>query len=474
MSDALPEADPPAPEEILEDNRLRPEFVSEVVSALEQGHDERIQHLTDQLHPADIADLVELVPNALRPELIKALGDLVDADVIAELNDWVRDDVIGELTPAAVADVVTELDTDDAVAILEDLDEPEQQAVLNAMEADDRLALSEALTYPEESAGRLMQRDLVAVPDYWTVGQVIDHLRDNAELTPDYWEIFVVDASYKPIGTMRLSWLLSCPRAIAVSDVMQREQTLIPVTMDREELAYKFQKYHLISAAVVDRNGRLVGMITVDDVVHVIQEEANEDMLKITGAGDGDVNEPVIASVKSRIPWLAINSLTALMASIVISFFEPSIEKLVALAVLMPIVASMGGNAGIQTMTVAVRALAANALTPSNAARIVWRESRVALLNGMCLALLVGGAASLWYGCWALGLVMGLALMTNILMGGLAGVLVPVTMERLGKDPAVGSSIFVTMTTDVMGFLVFLGLATGSGLDGVCARCCGL
>jgi magnesium transporter len=467
------EAPSPTPAEVIDENRLRPEFVTEIADALDAKDDERIQTLVEQLHPADLADLIELLPAPQRPALAKALGDAFDADVISELNDWVRDEVIEALPTEALADVVTQLETDDAVAILEELDNEDQAAVLQAMPAEDRVVLEQALTFPEESAGRLMQRDLVAVPTYWTVGQVIDHLRESRSELMDFWEIFVVDPNHKPVGCIRLSWLLRCPRAIAVEDVMQREQTLIPVDMDREELAQKFQKYHLISAAVVDGQGRLIGMITVDDVVHVIQEEAQEDLLKLTGAGDGDINEPVIQTVRARVPWLMINALTALAASTVISFFGASIEQLVALAVLMPIVASMGGNAGIQTMTVAVRALATNELTASNATRIVWRESRVALLNGLILSCLVGAAAGLWFGCWQLGAVMGAALTINILTAGLMGVLVPVTLERLGKDPAVGSSIFVTMATDMMGFFAFLGLATAVGLGGICAPCCG-
>jgi magnesium transporter len=462
------EEESPTPGQALADNRLRREFVDEVIDALDINQTERVQLLVDQLHPADIADLIELLDTHHRALLIPALGERLDADVIAELNDWVRDDVFAALNTREMADVVGQLDTDDAVAIIEDLEADQQREVLRAMPMEDRAAIEEALTYPEESAGRLMQRDLIAVPEYWTVGQVIDHLRDNPKLTTEFWEIFVVDPQHKPVGTMRLSWILRAPRAVNVIDVMARDQTLIPVDMDREELAYKFQQYALISAAVTDDAGRLVGVITVDDVLHVIQEEAQEDILKLAGAGDGDINEPILDTVKSRVKWLVVNFGTAVLASFIISLFQESIQNMVALAILMPIVASMGGNAGTQTMTVAVRALATNQLTAANATRIVWRETRIALLNGLLLSLLVGAMAGAYFQCRDLGLVIGAAMMFNIMVAGLAGVLVPLGLDKANIDPAVSSSVFVTMFTDVMGFMGFLGLAT---MTGIATRC---
>ncbi|MET0247720.1 MAG: magnesium transporter, partial [Sphingomonas sp.] len=316
----------------------------------------------------------------------------------------------------------------------------------------------------EESAGRLMQRDLVAVPEYMTVGQVIDYLREHGDLTTDFWEIFVVDPAHKPIGTCALSWILRTPRSISIGDVMAREQTLIPVDMDQEEVALRFQKYALISAAVVDPSGRLVGMITVDDVVHIISEEAGEDALLLSGAGDGDINEPVLDSYKARVRWLIANLGTALVAATIISMFEGTISRMVTLAALMPIVAGVGGNAGTQTMAVTVRALATNQLTDSNSMRTIRREILVALLNGSTIAVVLGCAVALVFQNPALGGVIAAAMMTNILIAGLAGVIVPLTMDRFNADPAVASSIFVTMTTDSMGFLVFLGLATAAGL----------
>ncbi|HMG47045.1 MAG TPA: magnesium transporter [Allosphingosinicella sp.] len=450
-----------------EDDRLKPEFVREVVARVEAGDAEGARALVEPLHPADVADLFELVDSDDRRALAAALADLLDGDVLAEMNDWVRDELLDALTVSQVAEIAGELETDDAVAIIEDMEEEEQRAVLRALDPDDRAAIEEALSYPEESAGRLMRRDAVAVPEHWTVGQVIDFLRAGEEMATDFWEVFVVDPAHRPVGTCLLSWILRTPRRIAIADVMKREQTLIPVDMDQEEVALRFQKYALISAAVVDPAGRLVGMITADDVVHIIQEEASEDALLLSGAGvEGDINEPVADSYKARVRWLIANLGTALVASTIISFFEAAIAQMVALAILMPIVAGVGGNAGTQTLAVTCRALATNQLTQSNRWRAVWREVRVALLNGASVALVIGIGVTLAFSNPLLGGVIAAAMMTNIVIAGLAGVLVPLTLERAGADPAVASSVFVTMTTDSMGFLVFLGLAVASGLVG--------
>jgi magnesium transporter len=411
-----------------EDDRLKPQFVSDVLAALDAGQDEQVRSLVGPLHPADIADLFELTPADQREGLARALADLFDGDVIAELNDHVREELIDRLEPQQVADIAAELETDDAVAMIEDMEEEDQRAVLRALSPDDRAAIEEALSFPEESAGRMMQRDLIAVPEHWSVGQVIDYLRENQDLTTDFWEVFVVDPQHKPIGTAQLSWILRTPRNVAMADVMKREQTLIPVDMDQEEVALRFQKYALISAAVTDTGGRLVGMITVDDIVHIIQEEADEDIL--------------------------------------IALFGGTIQHMVALAALMPIVAGVGGNAGTQTLAVTVRALATNQLTQSNTKRQIMRELRVALLNGATVALVVGIGVAFFFGNPRLGGVIATAMLVNVVIAGLAGVLVPVLLDRWDQDPAVASSIFVTMTTDSMGFLVFLGLATASGLAG--------
>jgi len=449
-----------------EDDRLKPGFVRDVMERVEAGDFEGARALVDPLHPADIADLFELVDRDDRRALAAALADMLDGDVLAEMNEHVREELIDELEPHEVADIAGQLETDDAVAIIEDMEEDDQRAVLRALDPDDRAAIEEALTYPEESAGRLMQRDLIAVPQHWTVGHIIDYLRAGDDLTTDFWEIYVVDPQHRPVGTCMLSWVLRTPRKIAVADVMQREQTLIPVDMDQEEVALRFQKYALISAAVIDQSGRLVGMITVDDVVHIIQEEASEDVLLLSGAGEGDINQPIRESYASRVRWLVANLFTALVASSIIAAFGAAIEEMVALAVLMPIVASIGGNAGTQTMAVAVRALAMNQLTKSNTWRTIWREIRLALLNGLTIALLIGLGAWLVFGNPQLGGVIAAAMLINIAIAGMAGVMVPVLLERLDQDPAVASSVFVTMITDSMGFFAFLGLAVASGLAG--------
>ena len=447
-----------------DEDRLRPDFVARVLDAVDDGDNETARKLVEPLHPADIADLIELAARDEREGLVKALAGIVDADVYAELNDYVRETLIDEMEPEQVADLAGQLDTDDAVAIIEDLDRHDRQAVLEKMEPDDRAAVEEALTYPEETAGRLMQRDLIAVPEHWKVGQLIDYMRSTDELATDFWEVFVVSPDHHPVGTCKLSTILRTPRNALVRDIMLEDQTLIPVDMDQEEVALRFQKYALISAAVVDGNSRLVGMITVDDIVHIIQEEAGEDVLLLSGAGEGDINEPIVDTYKSRVRWLAANLMTALVAATVIRFFEHSIERLAILAVLMPIVAGVGGNAGTQTLAVTVRAIATNQLTGSNRWRAVGRELRVALLNGLTIAVLIGVGVALVLGSPQLGGVIAAAMLFNILVAGLAGVLVPLTLERAGTDPAVASSIFVTMVTDSVGFLAFLGLATAVGV----------
>jgi len=450
--------------ELDEDDRLKPAFVRDVIDLAEAGEVEAARERVGRLHPADIADLFELVSDEDRPLLAHVLGDMVSPDVLAEMNDHVRERLIDLLAPEQVAEIASELDTDDAVAIIEDMEEDEQQAVLQAMEPEDRAAIEDALSYPEETAGRLMQREYVAVPEHVTVGDVIDRLREDADLTTDFWEIFIVDPMHRPVGTCQLSWILRAPRTIAISDLMKREQTLIPVDMDQEEVALRFQKYALISAAVVDKAGRLVGMITVDDVVHIIQEEAGEDILRLSGAGDGDINEPIVMTIRTRLSWLVVNLGTAMLAASVVGFFEGAIAKFALLAVLMPIVSGMGGNAGTQTLAVTVRAIATNQLTASNTLRMIFRELRIATVNGLSLGVLIGTGTALIFGNPLLGAVIASAMLINNLVAGLAGILVPVTLDRLDVDPAVSSAVFVTTLTDIMGFFSFLGLAVLSGL----------
>jgi len=454
-----------------EETRLRAGFVDRVLDAVEAGDDEAARKLVQPLHPADVADLIELAARDEREGLVKALAGIVSPDVLAEMNDYVREDLLDELEPQQVADIAGQLETDDAVALIEDLDRDEQQAVLQRMEPDDRAAVEEALSYPEESAGRLMQRDLCAVPEHWKVGQVIDYLRSTADLPTDFWEVFVVSPDHHPVGTCKLSTILRTPRNTRVAEIMAREQTLIPVDMDQEDVALRFQKYALVSAAVVDEANRLVGMITVDDVVHIIQEEAGEDVLLLSGAGGEDINEPVQLTVRRRLFWLVINLGTAIIAASVVSLFQGEIGKYAVLAVLMPIVAGMGGNAGTQTLAVAVRALATNQLTQANTIRAFSRELTIALANGLSLGLLIGAGVALVFGVihpeshgFVLGGVIAAAMVINNLAAGLGGILVPVTLDRLKIDPAVSSAVFVTTITDVTGFFSFLGLASLAGL----------
>ncbi|WP_116091123.1 magnesium transporter [Sphingomonas crusticola] len=449
-----------------EEDRLTPDFIDAVIEHVEADEVAQARALVEPLHPADIADLFELAPADQRQPLARALAELLDGDVLAEMNDWVRDEVLEALSAQQVADLASELETDDAVAIIEDMDIEDQREVLRAMEPDDRAAIEEALSYPEESAGRLMQRDLIAVPEHWTVGNVLDYLRGNRDLTEDFWEVFVVDHGHHPVGTCKLSWILRSQRKVPIADVMEREQTLIPVDMDQEEVALRFQKYGLISAAVVDHNERLVGMITVDDIVHIIQEEAGEDITRLSGAGMGDINEPIRFTVRTRLIWLVINLGTAMIAASVIGAFQNEIARFALLSALMTIVSGMGGNAGTQTLAVVVRALATNQLTSSNSLRMIFRELRIAASNGIVLGSLIGLGSWWIFGRPDLSFVFGLAILINNLVAGFAGVLIPLTMDRLKFDPAVSSAVFLTMCTDCLGFFTFLGLAALFGLTG--------
>ena len=464
-----PEEEGPHPDDRIDDerhdeeNRLKPEYIRSVREAFEARDNNAVYELVEPLHPADVADLLELFDSDERGELAAAITDLMSSDVVAELNDHVREDMMEALEPEAVATIVEQLETDDAVQLIEDLDEDDQQAILAEVDSEDRAAIESALAYPEETAGRLMNRHFVAVPEHMNVGDLIDFLRREGDLAHEFYEVFVVDERHHPVGTCALSWVLTTPRDISLTDVMKRDQTLIPVDTDQEEVALMFQKYNLISAAVVDESGRLVGQMTVDDIVHIISEEAGEDVLLLSGAGDGDINEPIREAYGSRVRWLVANLGTAVVGSAIIAFFGAAIEKLVALAVLMPIVASIGGNAGTQTMAVAVRAIATNQLTRANTWKIVERELRVALLNGATIAVLIGMATAVIF-TPQLGAVIAVAMVINIIVSGMAGVLVPVLFERLDQDPAVASSVFVTMITDSMGFFAFLGLAVLAGL----------
>lgn len=438
---------------------LTDDLVRETVVAIGAQDRARLNELTEPLHAADMADLFQALSGYNRQLLENLLGDDLEAEVFVHLDEAVREDLIEDLEPAALARVVNELEVDDAVALIEELEVADQQALLQEVPAVDRALYEEALGYPEDSAGRLMRREYAAVPSVWDVGQTIDYMRADPDVPDDFYGLFVAGPDNKPLGVVMTSRLLRAKRPVAVTDIMEPEIKLIPGTMDQEDVAFLFRQYGLVEAPVVDDAGRIIGVITVDDVVDVIHEEHEEDLLKLGGVATDDLYEAVVDTIKSRLSWLILNLMTAILASSVIGFFQAEIEKIVALAVLMPIVASMGGNAGTQTLTVAVRALAMKELTPSNALRIVGKEILVGGINGVVFAVLMGAIAYFWFSDLLIGIVIGVAMIVNLLVAGFAGILIPLAIDRAGADPAVGSSIVLTTVTDVVGFLCFLGLA---------------
>ncbi|MEZ5854986.1 MAG: magnesium transporter [Hyphomicrobiaceae bacterium] len=429
-------------------------------NALEHPETADVRALCEDLKAPDLADVIELLSPSERVAVITALGEHFDPEVLSEVDASVRDQLVEDLPNEALARVVTQLDTDDAAYVLDGLEADDQQDVLAHMPSGDRAALEKNLEYPEETAGRLMQTDFVAVPQFWTVGQVIDHMRETEELPETFSDIIVVDPAFRVLGAVDLSRLLRSKRQINIASLMEEDRHVVLATSDQEEMARQFERYDLKSAAVVDANDRLVGVVTVDDVVEVIEEETEEDMLRLSGVGDESLADSVMPTVKSRFLWLLINLATAVLASSVIQMFDASISQMVALAVLMPIVASMGGNAGTQTMTVAVRALATRDLGRGNMIRVILRETSVGLINGLAFGIIMGVVALLWFGIGKLGLVIATAMVFNLVAAALAGILVPLTLEHYGYDPAVSSGVFVTTVTDVIGFFAFLGLAT--------------
>lgn len=439
---------------------FRSDFLRAVEAALEEKDSAEVRALTADLHEGDLADLIQLLRPEQREELIATLGTDFNAAALSELDEGVRDQVLEGLPPEVVADAVTQLDTDDAVYLLEDLDKAEQTAILDHLPDPERLALERSLEYPEDSAGRLMQTEVIAVPPFWSVGQTIDYMREAKDLPDRFDEIFVTDPAYHLMGAVALNRLLRSGRDVTIEQITEHDVLAIPVLADQEEVARKFERYSLFSAPVVDQDNRLVGVITADDVVEVIQEEASEDILHLGGVRTTSMSDSVLNTTGQRFTWLFVNLLTAILASGVISLFEPSIQKMVALAVLAPIVASMGGNAGTQTMTVAVRALATRDLGPVNALRMIGKESAVGLLNGLLFALLMGTVTFFWFGSTQLGLVIGMAMVINLCVAALAGILIPLGLNALGVDPAITSAVFLTTVTDVVGFFAFLGLAS--------------
>ncbi len=437
---------------------ITPAFVHAVAQELEDREAGHIRELIAPLHAADMADLLGFLSGDQRSVLLDHISSDLLPDVLSELDESIRDDVVEMFEPSALAAAVTELETDDAVYVIEDLDQEQQAEVLKALPAEERAALLEGLSFGEDTAGRLMQRDLIAVPAYWTVGRTIDYLRETEDLPDAFHQIFVVDSTYHPIGAVDLDRVLRAKRPVKVVDIMDSGLRRVPVDMDQEQVGYLFQQYGLLSAPAVDPEGRLVGVIMVDDIVEVIHEEVEEDTLRLAGVKEDDLYDSVTETARTRFSWLLVNLGTAALASLVIAAFGASIEKMVALAILMPIVASMGGNAATQTMTVAVRSIATRELTASNAARIVWKEVMVGGVNGLLFAALTGAAGGLIFQDLGLGLVLGAAMMINMILAGLAGIVVPLGLERRGIDPAVASTVFVTTITDVFGFFSLLGL----------------
>ncbi|GAB5511886.1 MAG: magnesium transporter [Hyphomicrobiales bacterium] len=455
-----PLSNPDAPPEVIrsDDNHFERSFVRSVKKALAAGKAKKLQGLTDQLYVSELAELLAILEEEERPKLIEMIGETFDFSALTEIDEQMRVDILDALPLHLIAAGFVELESDDAVYILEDLSEDAQAEILRTVPTLERLALQRALDYPEESAGRRMQSNFIAVPPFWTVGRAIDYMREASDLPEEFHDLFVVDPGYRLLGFVKLNKMLRSKRPIVIQDIMKDVQEIDAET-DQEDAAHTFQKYDLTSAAVVDKGGRLVGVLTVDDIVDVVQEEADEDMRALAGVGDEEVSDSVRAITRSRLPWLCVNLGTAVLASLIIGLFDATLEQMVALAILMPIVASMGGNAATQTMTVAVRALATHDLDPYNMGRVVLREAYVGMINGGAFALLMAVVAIVWFGSFGLGLVIGVAMIVNMLAAALAGILIPIALEHFEIDPAIASSVFVTTVTDVVGFFAFLGLA---------------
>ncbi|OIQ45945.1 MAG: magnesium transporter [Roseobacter sp. MedPE-SW] len=439
---------------------LNRRLVAGILFAVDREDKAALTTLMEDLHAADIADLLEQINSYDRTRLIRLYGREFDGEILSELDESIREEVIATLNPTVLADAVRELETDDVVDLVEDLEEPQQEAILDALEDSDRVAVEQSLSYPENSAGRLMQREVVMAPEHWNVGQAIDYMRESEDLPEQFYHMVLVDPRFRPIGNVTLGRIMGTKREVPLVDLMEESFQVIPADQDEEDVAYAFNQYHLISAPVVDGDGRLAGVITIDDAMVVLDEEHEEDILRLAGVGEeSSLADRVIETTKRRFPWLAVNLVTAVLASLVIAQFEATIAQFVALAVLMPIVASMGGNAGTQSLTVAVRAMATRDLTGSNVWRVIRREVLVGLVNGVIFAIVMGIVGVIWFGSPSLGAVIAAAMVINLVVAGLAGTVIPVLLEKIGVDPALASGAFVTTVTDVVGFFAFLGLA---------------
>lgn len=438
---------------------LSPQVVDGVLAALDVDDRAAVRELLAPIHAADVADLLEQISSGDRERLIRALGRDLEGETLPELEESVRDEVLEYVEDDVLADAVKDMDSDDVVYLVEDLEGEAQAKVLGALDDDDRAVVEQSLSYPEDSAGRMMQRELVMAPTHWNVGQMIDYMRESEDLPDPFYDVIVVDPAMKPVGVISLSKIMGARRPVLLSEIMSEDFRAIPVDQDEEDVAYAFSQYHLVSAPVVDDDGRLVGVITIDDAVEAMGEEAEEDLLRLGGVGDESLADRVWTTTRLRFPWLAVNLVTAILASIVISQFDDVIAAYVALAILLPIVASMGGNAGTQSLTVAVRALATKDLTASNMWRVILRETLVGLGNGLVFAVLIAIVGYVWFGDIMLGVVLAAAMVVNLVVAGMAGILIPIGLDKAGADPALASGAFVTTVTDVVGFFAFLGLA---------------
>ena len=459
-TEANPAATEGMPTDIYDDDGVvRSSFLAHIGAAIADRDTLTLKKDVGALHQSEVGDLIEALMPEQRRALVELMGSDFDFTALTEVDDAIRLDIVEALPNEQIAQAVQELDSDDAVYILEDLDQQDQDEILAQLPFTERIRLRRALEYPEETAGRRMQTEFVAVPPFWTVGQTIDYMREDRNLPETFSQIFVIDPTFRLLGAVDLDRILRSQRAVKIEDVMHETRHAIPATMDQEEAAQVFEQYDLLSAAVVDENERLVGVLTIDDVVDVIQQEAEEDLLRMGGVGDEELSDSVFATSRSRVPWLLVNLVTAFIAASVIGLFDATIEQIVALAVLMPIVAGMGGNAASQTMTVTVRALATKELDIYNAGRIIRREMGVGFLNGALFALLIGLVAGFWFQSPEIGGIIAAAMIVNMFVAALAGILIPLVLDRLGADPAVSSAVFVTAVTDVVGFFAFLGLA---------------
>ncbi len=438
---------------------LSGKLVNAILFSVEKGDRDELVDLMEPLHAADIADLLEQVNAFDRRRLVLLYGTEFDGEILSELEEGVREEIIQILHPSVLAEAVRELDSDDVVDLVEDLEGPAQEAILSTLEMADRVAVEKSLSYPEFSAGRLMQREVVMGPEHWTVGDAIDFLRQATELPEDFYHVVVIDPRMSPLGHVTLGKILGAPRSKKLTNLLEPGFRTFRVDESETDVAYAFNQYHMISAPVVDENDRVVGVITIDDAMTVLDEEHEEDIMRLAGVGEGSLSDRVVETVRQRLPWLGANLVTAIIASLVIALFEEEIATIVALAVLMPIVASMGGNAGTQSLTVAVRAIATRDLTGANVWRVIRREVFVGLANGLFFAVVMGLISFFWFGSAGIGLVIAAAMVINLVVAGLAGIGVPVVLERMGVDPALASGTFVTTVTDVVGFFAFLGLA---------------